>query len=173
MKSILKRSFALLLSLCVLGSGTSLAAWDASSESPSPVSFLEEQVLREKVLPLTATAGSTYPVDWLNVSHLVDGSGLSQQGDLNATHSNSFNAIDMWHTDVNPGSEAWVQVDTGSVQPLTRLHIWNLNQYESNRDDPTETLKRGMRNVTITYSDDGQNWATLGAFELHKASGSP
>ncbi len=177
MNSMLKRSFALLLSLCMVAPGTSLAVWDTPSETSPPSVSTVQQELREKILPLTATAGSTYPVDWLNVSHLVDGSGLSKQGDLNATHSNSYDAVDMWHSDLNPGSEAWVQVDTGSVQPLTRLHIWNLNQYETNRDDPTETLKRGMRKVTIAYSVDGQNWETLGGdgntFELHKASGSP
>nr|WP_317413398.1 alpha-L-fucosidase [uncultured Solibaculum sp.] len=104
-----------------------------------------------------------------------DGSGLSQSGDVNATHGNAFDANGMWHSGENPGANAWIQYTFEQPVSLEQMYIWNHNQYESNKPDPTVTLKRGLRKVTITYSEDGQHWQTLGGdgatFEFAKGTG--
>jgi hypothetical protein len=61
------------------------------------------------------------------------------------------------------GSSHWIQYDFGYIYTLTTSHVWNAN-LSSDTD-------RGLREVVIDYSLDGQNWTELGTFEFGKASG--
>ena len=91
------------------------------------------------ITPEEVIAGSTYPSSaHIETKNLIDGSGMSDDS-LTATCSNSKTDGSHWHTDVNPGANAWVQVDLGQVYELDELWIWNMNQAEANG--------RGFKNV--------------------------
>ena len=107
------------------------------------------------ITPEEVIAGSTYPSSaHIETKNLIDGSGMSDDS-LTATCSNSKTDGSHWHTDVNPGANAWVQVDLGQVYELDELWIWNMNQAEANG--------RGFKNVKIEYSETGENgsWTAL------------
>lgn len=107
------------------------------------------------ITPEEVIAGSTYPSSaHIETKNLIDGSGMSDDS-LTATCSNSKTDGSHWHTDVNPGANAWVQVDLGQVYELEELWIWNMNQAEANG--------RGFKNVKIEYSETGVNgsWTAL------------
>jgi hypothetical protein len=61
------------------------------------------------------------------------------------------------------GSGHWIQYDFGYVYTLGTSHVWNAN-LSSDTD-------KGLREVVIDYSLDGQNWTELGSFEFGEASG--
>ena len=83
---------------------------------------------------------------------IIDGSGLTGEGTA-ALHDAHANAFTMWHTDANPGANAWVQVDFGSAFALDELWIWNMNQQNN--------TTRGLKNIKIEYTADGIVWNTL------------
>ncbi|MDI6451243.1 LamG-like jellyroll fold domain-containing protein [Anaerobaca lacustris] len=83
----------------------------------------------------------------------VDGSGL------NANDEHSTAASDMWLA--RPGDEPlYIQYEFDGVHKLHEMLVWNYNvQFEL-------LLGFGVKNVTIEYSTDGEDWAALGDFEL-------
>jgi hypothetical protein len=90
----------------------------------------------------------------------------AQCGDT--THSAT--ATDSWvscQPSPNPhglrGSSHWIQYDFGYLYTLTSSHVWNAN-LSSHTD-------RGLREVVIDYSLDGQQWTELGTYEWAEASG--
>ena len=105
------------------------------------------------IKPLEATAGSTFNMERQNPNHVIDDSGMSGKDSLQDTHDNNNSALTMWHTTNNPGENAWIQVDLGKVYELDEMWIWNMNQ-ESN-------MTRGLKNVKIEYSEDGEQWKEL------------
>lgn len=134
-----------------------------------------EPVSAEGVLPLAAEASQSRSGWDITPDNLVNGSGLSKKNSLDATHSNGNYAQGMWQTEDNAGSSVWVKFDTGRVQELANLYIWNHNQY----DGTDQFLKRGFHFVNIEYSSDGESWTPLDEQldvgyhrELHMATGS-
>jgi hypothetical protein len=65
----------------------------------------------------------------------------------------------------NPNRESghWILYDFELLYELGAMHIWNSN-------DPSH-LDRGMREVTIDYSADGEKWFTAGNFTFVQATG--
>ena len=127
------------------------------------------------VLSLAAEASQSRSGWDITPDNLVNGSGLSKKNSLDATHSNGNYAQGMWQTEDNAGSSVWVEFDTGKVQELANLYIWNHNQY----DGTDQFLKRGFHFVNIEYSSDGESWTPLDDQldvgyhrELHMATGS-
>ena len=69
-------------------------------------------------------------------------------------HNNNTNAISMWHTDANPGVNAWVQFDLGQVCDVGEMWIWNINQANNSA--------RGFRDVKIEYKlEENDPWIEL------------
>ena len=58
----------------------------------------------------------------------------------------------------------WIMYDLGWEYTLDSSYIWNYNSWGIN--------DRGMKDVIIDYSLDGQNWMLLDTFEFEMASGS-
>jgi hypothetical protein len=57
----------------------------------------------------------------------------------------------------------WIKYDLGNTYRLSTVKLWNYN-------DP-KRLNQGMRDFTIDYSTDGENWKQLGMYTLPKAPG--
>jgi len=88
----------------------------------------------------------------------VNGSGINE----NDQHSTA--ATDMWL--VNPPDEEplHIQYEFDRVYKLHEMRVWNYNvMFEL-------VLGIGLRNVTVAYSVDGQDWVALGDVELARAT---
>lgn len=96
----------------------------------------------------------------------IDGSGLSS-GLHDEAHDH------MWLTDSNDSGghahatqetsvgPAWISYKFDKVYELQDIKIWNYSQ--------TNFASRGLRNVSIEYSLDGDSWLKLGNYEIDKA----
>lgn len=62
------------------------------------------------------------------------------------------------------GEGHWIHYDLGGIYRLGMVHAWNTNDVNH--------LDRGMRDVVIDYSTDGENWTELGEYIFPQASGS-
>jgi len=93
-----------------------------------------------------ATASSQSRAD-TGAQNTVNGSGL------NANDQHSLDLADMWMS--SNTKPHWIQYEFDKVYKLDELWVWNANQI-------VETFVGfGAKDVTIEYSVDGQNWATL------------
>lgn len=110
-------------------------------------------VLAQNITPVSATASSTNTFFGINfdVNNLINNSGLSGgYHDTDASH--------MWLSgdDHNP----WLVFDLGSVCNLTSASIW---QY-------SEEVDRGIANLTIEISTDGNTYSTATKTTLAEAT---
>ena len=95
--------------------------------------------------------------------------GYLQAQDCNdANHST--NVHDSWLScDIapNPNSDRedshWVSYDLGYVYSIGSTHFWNYNV--------SGETNRGMKNIIIDYSLDGENWTEATTTQLAEASG--
>ncbi|UCD49049.1 MAG: discoidin domain-containing protein [Phycisphaerales bacterium] len=87
----------------------------------------------------------------------VNGSGLNENDE------HSVASGDMWLA--VPGDHPLqVQYEFGNVLKLHEMLIWNYNvQFEL-------MLGFGVKDVTVEYSEDGENWAALGDVTLNQAT---
>ncbi|MHC4298512.1 MAG: discoidin domain-containing protein [Planctomycetota bacterium] len=97
---------------------------------------------------VAATASSTAPNQG-PPSTIVDGSGLTD-----GLHSTDTQA--MWSSAFGGPEPTWIQFELDSVYPLHEMWVWNSNTgLES-------SIGYGFKDVTIEYSLDGVEYATLG-----------
>lgn len=61
------------------------------------------------------------------------------------------------------GISHWIMYDFGQVYAFNQTHVWNVN-------DP-DNLDRGMKEVRIDYSNDGDQWMEAGTFTFERANG--
>jgi hypothetical protein len=83
-------------------------------------------------------------------NNTINESGL----DLNNMDLHSNNTLDMWlssGTDVEP---VWIRYDFDKLYKLHEMLVWNYN-------DGLFLWRAGFREVTVEYSEDGQNWTEL------------
>lgn len=57
----------------------------------------------------------------------------------------------------------WVMYDLGFVYAIKETHFWNYNV--------TGNINKGMKDIIIDYSLDGNNWTNAAQFQLGQASG--
>ncbi|HIZ83592.1 MAG TPA: hypothetical protein H9668_04105 [Firmicutes bacterium] len=100
--------------------------------------------------PQNAIAGSQFSDQKPTLA--IDGSGMTGSG-LDAVHDNDVNGFSMWHSDANPGENAWIQIDFDKAYPVDEMWVWNMNQQGN--------LGRGLKNIRIQYSPDGVVWYDL------------
>ena len=128
--------------------------------------------------------GGVY-TDYVGAGHDTDVTASAPSSDGDATPDNTINGSGLsgnqhsnlwahtWTSDgdagnppaqsPNParGSGQWIHYDLGHLYPLGLMHIWNGNE------DPWG-LGRGLKNVTIDYSQDNSpnptSWTELGTF---------
>ncbi|MDI6450485.1 LamG-like jellyroll fold domain-containing protein [Anaerobaca lacustris] len=88
----------------------------------------------------------------------VDGSGLD------AEDRHSIAATDMWLANLPTDEALYIQFEFDRVYKLHEMLIWNYNvQFEL-------VLGFGLKDVTVEYSIDDDNWAVLGDVEFAKAT---
>ncbi|WP_380873880.1 hypothetical protein ACFB49_44390 [Sphingomonas sp. DBB INV C78] len=107
------------------------------------------------IAPIGVTASSTL---WTyDVQNLINGSGLS--GGL---HDGDYNHA--WITDTT-GVPSWLVFDLGASYDLSAASIWQYNVDFG--------LDRGAKDITVSLSSDGVNWAQVAASTLARATGQP
>ena len=84
-------------------------------------------------------------------------------GGLNAADEHSVETVDMWLA--TPVAEPlWIQYEFDGVYKLHEMLVWNYNvQFEP-------ILGFGLKSVSVEYSENGTDWATLGDVEFAKAT---
>jgi regulation of enolase protein 1 (concanavalin A-like superfamily) len=88
----------------------------------------------------------------------VDGSGLDGEG------HHSIDETAMWLADITPGEPVYIQYDFDRLYKVYEMHIWNYNGlYEG-------FLGFGLKDITIEYAVEPNEWTTLGDFELARAT---
>ncbi|PKK96164.1 MAG: hypothetical protein CVV58_07790, partial [Tenericutes bacterium HGW-Tenericutes-3] len=90
--------------------------------------------------------------------NLLDGDGLSITHHFDGLLTNS-NEGTMWLTDA---SNPEVVIDLEQSQDMQSLYIWN---YNANPDF-------GVRDFTLSYSNNGSNYIELDSYQISKTSGS-
>jgi len=89
-----------------------------------------------------------------SVANIVNGSGLD------AADQHSTRSTDMWLGKPANGDPMWVQFEFDRTYKLYELWVWNYNvEFEL-------LLGFGIKNVTVEYSTDAADWASLGDVEL-------
>ncbi len=89
-----------------------------------------------------------------SIENIVNGSGLD------AADQHSTKSTDMWLGKPADGDPIWVQFEFDRVYKLHELWVWNYNvEFEL-------LLGFGTKNVTVEYSTDAADWASLGDVEL-------
>ncbi|MHC4595057.1 MAG: LamG-like jellyroll fold domain-containing protein [Planctomycetota bacterium] len=107
---------------------------------------------------VTATASSSNQVD-TGPENAINASGL----DANDLHSKE--PIDMWLSGAEPLG-AWIEFQFDKVYKLHEMLVWNSNQMIE------PALGFGFKDVSIEYSIDGAEYATLGTtHEFAQGSG--
>ena len=95
-----------------------------------------------------------------DLENMVNGSGL----DENDLHSSS--EVDMWLATPTGAEPLWVQYEFDRVHKLHELWVWNYNVLFE------PVLGFGLKDVTIEYSTDGENWVTLGDVQFAQTTAS-
>jgi hypothetical protein len=105
-----------------------------------------------------ATASSTSGT--MGPRKTVDESGLNPNNDQHSTASTN-----MWLSSSGP-QPTWIQYEFDKVYKLHQMWVWNSNQ------SMEPYYGYGMKNVTIEYSTDSNDWKQLdGVFEFAPATG--
>jgi len=123
--------------------------WSFTTE---PVGYAIENV--------TATASSSDVGK--GPENTVNGSGLDDSGLL---HGN-IGVDSMWLSSMAGPQPVWIEFELDKVYKLHEMWVWNSN------DSLEPAVGFGLKDVTIEYSVDGANYATLGAtHEFARAPG--
>ncbi|MEM6725824.1 MAG: discoidin domain-containing protein [Bacteroidota bacterium] len=61
------------------------------------------------------------------------------------------------------GMSHWIQYDLTDIRRISKVHVWNVNELGK--------LGNGFNNVTVDYSDDGNNWIELGTYDWPQGNG--
>jgi len=111
------------------------------------------------VTDVTATASSEN-VPAMGAGKTVDGSGLD--GDLHSTEP-----TDMWLSHLMGDQPTWIQFEFDQAYGLTEMWVWNQNQALES------VIGLGVKDATMEYSLDGENWTVFGDVEIAQAPGAP
>ena len=88
----------------------------------------------------------------------IDGSGL------NAADEHGVSPDDMWLTAKPADEDLYIEYAFDAVYKLHEMFVWNYNiQFEL-------VLGFGLKDVTVTYSENGTDWMTLGDTELARGT---
>jgi alpha-L-fucosidase len=131
---------------------------------------LNSNAVVDDIIPVqNITAGDTYQLESVNAKHLISMEGISPNPTFNLENTTyAMIPWNCWHTSSSNNAEAWLLLDLGEVVPISKMHIWNLNQQgQRNRD---------IRDITISCSsgtESGENasWQELGNYVIPQTAG--
>jgi hypothetical protein len=94
-----------------------------------------------------------------DIRHVVDGAGLRDDG------GHAITVESMWKGEGKPGDAVTVQFEFDRAYKLTEMRVWNYNhQYEP-------YLFFSLKDITVEYSTDAEEWAVLGDYVLPQGTG--
>ena len=106
---------------------------------------------------VVATSNATSGAD-AGPENTVDGSGL------NAADEHSLASEDAWLATWDASEPLWIQFEFDAVHKLHQMFVWNYNsQFEM-------VLGFGLKDVTVEYSTDGDEWTAFGDVQLARAA---
>ncbi len=114
---------------------------------------------------VTATASTEY-LPGMEVSHLVDGSGLNT-ANIPPTHSSAYPADIYWET-VAYQYSGWVEFDLQMNRDVDSFRVWNFNLYYPGYGSYTG---RGAKDVNISTKAEGGAWSSPVPYVFDKAPG--
>lgn len=135
---------------------------------------MQQQIHLEGTLSCTA-ADSTYG----SAETIVNGSGINEDGFHPFEHWDGENGgSGMWVTNAGGGGSAanhpaglecstWLKITFDRTYPLGVMWVWNHNQWRPSLDE----TNRGLKNVQIHYTADGQTWTKLGDYVFPRMVG--
>ncbi|MBN2513983.1 MAG: hypothetical protein JXB18_13685, partial [Sedimentisphaerales bacterium] len=135
---------------------------------------MQQQIHLEGTLSCTA-ADSTYG----SAETIVNGSGINEDGFHPFEHWDGENGgSGMWVTNAGGGGSAanhpaglecstWLKITFDKTYPLGVMWVWNHNQWRPSLDE----TNRGLKNVQIHYTADGQTWTKLGDYVFPRMVG--
>ncbi len=107
---------------------------------------------------VTATASISGAAD-KGPENTVNRSGLDEEGQHGTSETT------MWQGDAADGDPVWIQFEFEDTYKLHDVRVWNYNMgYEF-------VLGFGIKDVTIEYATDANEWTTLGDFSVPQAPG--
>ena len=116
------------------------------------------------ITPVKATASSAQEGAGRTARRLIDGSGWEEtrpgSGVYVHTADVGADGASMWNGDVN----SWLLFDLGQAYNVRGLYVWNYNERG-------EWRTRGVKEMTILASNDGQQFTPAGDFTLELAPG--
>ncbi|NQV35524.1 MAG: hypothetical protein HQ515_22715, partial [Phycisphaeraceae bacterium] len=125
---------------------------------------LEVEPVAVPVVPVTATASSNMPDR--GPENTINGSGLDAG---EGTHSTEDTEMWISSLDQNPNEPVSILYEFDQAYKLHAMTVWNSNQSMEN------VLGYGFKEMIVTYSTDGTEWARFGGEEglvqLDKAPG--
>ena len=115
------------------------------------------------ITPVDATASSSQSGAGRTPRKTIDGSGFDETvpgSGLWVHTSNVGDGNNMWNGDPN----SWLQFDLGRGFNVAGFYAWNYNEAGG-------WNSRGIKDVEVSASQDGQNFTTVGDFSLEEAPG--
>ncbi len=128
--------------------------WDAGmTVYEGNVWSFEVEPLTYVVSDVTATASLPSP-EGKDPNNTVNSSGLDSDG------HHSMEDADSWQVKAEADDVVWIQFDFDRVYKLNEIQIWNYNfGYEF-------ILMFGLKDVTVEYATDANEWVTFGDLQL-------
>lgn len=117
----------------------------------------------------TIVTGDTYPDASVSSQNLISMDGVNPNPPIDlATTTYGIVGWNCWHTSGNDNSKAWILLDIGKILPVSKIYIWNMNQYNN--------YDRDIKDITIMYSADSTDgkegmWHTLGDYVIPQGPG--
>jgi hypothetical protein len=111
-----------------------------------------------QIMNITATASSSQSAT-MGPEKTIDGSGL------NDSDQHSTNITEMWVSSATGPQPTWIQYEFDRVYKLHEMRVWNSNTALE------AAFGLGMKEVTIEYSTDANEWMQLGG--VHEFARAP
>lgn len=109
-------------------------------------------------IPVRSVLGANGSFPGSSPDNTINGSGMSGLRDRNDTHDNNASGKTMWLASCRAGERAWIAYDFGATYPVGEMLIWNYNQCHRSYEG---LYRRGMKDVKIEHSLDGEYWSEL------------
>ncbi|MGB2799999.1 MAG: LamG-like jellyroll fold domain-containing protein, partial [Dehalococcoidia bacterium] len=144
--------------------------WRVDEVNAPPTSQIE---FKGEVWQFT-TEPIAYAIDGNNITATASGTNSAEEGPENTINGSGLDANDlhstepvgMWLSSALDPNAAWLQYEFDRVYKLHQMRVWNNNTLLE------PVIGFGVKDATIEYSVDGNNYTTLGTtHEFARASG--
>lgn len=129
------------------------------------------QTLGAFITPVDAAASSFQEGAGRGPRKLIDGSGWGETRPGSGAYEHTSNVFSdgncMWNAgnrDGGPDVHPWLVFDLGRAYRVNGVYIWNYNE-------SGQWTRRGVKDFTVSASDDGKSFTQVGALSLRQADG--